>query len=193
MNDIKLEPTRMYYLREKVVYQEEGDYIMERLILVTRLHKEKNGTIYVDGVTHSFKRDMKGKMIGYVFGEHTTNYLPKEGFFEIEEVRELSIEEAKILLNKLKTEWEKVSLNLSQEAQKRTYDIVFIGETCTNRMGLSQSYEYCKEYISSYNGSNESYFEFYKGGEVQIICNETAEVVYRESIPARKISRTKSK
>lgn len=40
----------------------------------------------------------------------------------------------------------------------------------------------CLDYIKAYNGTNESYFEDYKGGTVSIYCNETEEDVYTEVI-----------
>ena len=59
-----------------------------------------------------------------------------------------------------------------------TYDVVFNDDTSSNCMGFCSSIEDCKRYIELYNGSNVSYFADYKGGVVQIICNETDEVVY---------------
>jgi hypothetical protein len=49
-------------------------------------------------------------------------------------------------------------------------------------MGWKQTYDYCLSYIKMYNGTNESYFEDYKGGVVSIYCNETEEEVYSEDI-----------
>ena len=36
--------------------------------------------------------------------------------------------------------------------------------------------------ISRCNGTNEGYFEDYKGGIVSIVCNETGEEVYSERV-----------
>ena len=36
--------------------------------------------------------------------------------------------------------------------------------------------------ITYFNESNHSYFADYKGGIVQIVCNETEEVVYEEEV-----------
>jgi hypothetical protein len=44
------------------------------------------------------------------------------------------------------------------------------------------SLEDAKDYINRYNGTNESYFEDYKGGIVSIICNETEEVVFETEV-----------
>jgi len=64
----------------------------------------------------------------------------------------------------------------------RSYDVVFQSDDSSNSKGFNSSFDYCKDYISRYNGTNESYFEDYKGGTVQIVCNETEEVVYEEEV-----------
>ena len=64
----------------------------------------------------------------------------------------------------------------------KTYDLHFNDSTDSNNKGWEASYEYCKNYIDMYNGTNESYFGDYKGGTVEIYCNETEEVVYTEEI-----------
>jgi hypothetical protein len=63
-----------------------------------------------------------------------------------------------------------------------TYDVCFDDDTASNNMGWKQTYDYCLSYIKMYNGTNESYFEDYKGGVVSIYCNETEEEVYSEDI-----------
>lgn len=63
-----------------------------------------------------------------------------------------------------------------------TYDIHFNDEYNSNSKGFEQSYDYCKGYIESWNGTDESYFEDYKGGIVSIVCNETGETVYEEEV-----------
>lgn len=60
---------------------------------------------------------------------------------------------------------------------KKTYDVVFHDNDNSNSKGFEQTLEYCQWYISHYNGTNESYFEDYKGGIVEIVCNETEEVI----------------
>jgi hypothetical protein len=64
----------------------------------------------------------------------------------------------------------------------RTYDIYFHDNENSNNCGFDFSYDMAKAYIEMYNGSNKGYFEDYKGGVVQIYCNETEEVVYEEPI-----------
>lgn len=63
-----------------------------------------------------------------------------------------------------------------------TYDIYFNDDTSSNNKGFKTTLEECKSYIELYNGTNESYFEDYKGGVVSIVCNETEEEVYSEII-----------
>lgn len=63
-----------------------------------------------------------------------------------------------------------------------TYDVVFNDDYDSNSKGFRESVDYCKRYISNYNGTNESYFEDYKGGTVSIVCNETGETVYEEEV-----------
>ena len=65
---------------------------------------------------------------------------------------------------------------------KKTYDVQFDNDDYTNSKGWHETFEYCKDYIESYNGTNESYFEDYKGGTVSIYCNETDEEVYSERV-----------
>ena len=64
----------------------------------------------------------------------------------------------------------------------KTYDVHFNDANDSNSKGFNESFEYCKNYIGTYNGTNESYFEDYKGGIVSIVCNETGEEVYSEDI-----------
>lgn len=63
-----------------------------------------------------------------------------------------------------------------------TYDIFFQSDTDTNNKGFRESFDYCMNYIRMHNGTRKSYFEDYKGGTVQIVCNETEEVVYEEDV-----------
>lgn len=65
---------------------------------------------------------------------------------------------------------------------KKTYDVVFNDENASNEKGWKQTKEYCLNYIEAYNGTDESYFEDYKGGIVQIVCNETGQVVFEDRI-----------
>lgn len=64
----------------------------------------------------------------------------------------------------------------------KTYDIHFNDETSSDSKGFTATFDYCKDYIESYNGTNESYFEDYKGGTVSIVCNETGETVFETEV-----------
>ncbi len=63
-----------------------------------------------------------------------------------------------------------------------TFDIVFNDNLASNSKGFEESQDYCMKYIQKYNGTNESYFADYKGGLVQIVNNQTSEVVYEEVV-----------
>jgi len=62
---------------------------------------------------------------------------------------------------------------------KKTYDVCFNDENNSDCKGFKSTLKYCKEYISMWNGSNESYFANYKTGTVSIVCNETGITVYQ--------------
>lgn len=64
----------------------------------------------------------------------------------------------------------------------KTYDVQFDDDDNTNSKGWEMPYDYCKDYIESNNGTNNSYFADYKGGTVSIVCNETGEIVYYEEV-----------
>ena len=68
-----------------------------------------------------------------------------------------------------------------------TYDVEFNNDENTNSKGWHCTYEECEDYIRQYNGTNESYFEDYKGGTVSIRCNETEEVVFETEIWRSKV------
>ncbi|MCT4321821.1 hypothetical protein [Elizabethkingia anophelis] len=63
-----------------------------------------------------------------------------------------------------------------------TYNIYFNDSENSNDKGFELSLEQAKDYIKKYNGTNESYFADYKGGQVSIIDNETDQIVYEEEI-----------
>jgi hypothetical protein len=64
----------------------------------------------------------------------------------------------------------------------KTYNVIFNDDQDSNDKGFKYTLDECKDYIHSFNGTNESYFEDYKGGTVSIVCNETGENVYEENI-----------
>lgn len=59
----------------------------------------------------------------------------------------------------------------------KTFDVYFHDSENSNNKGFEQTLEYCREYIRSNAGSEESYFADYKGGIASIVCNETDETV----------------
>jgi len=65
---------------------------------------------------------------------------------------------------------------------EKTYDVIFSDDNNDNEKGFRESLEYCKNYIKSNNGTNNSYFEDYKGGTVWIKDNDTEEMVYSETV-----------
>ncbi|MEB3039206.1 hypothetical protein [Capnocytophaga gingivalis] len=65
---------------------------------------------------------------------------------------------------------------------EKTYDVVFNDDSDSNSKGFESTLEYCKNYILAFNGSNHSYFADYKGGIVQVVCNETGDVMYEEEV-----------
>ncbi len=62
-----------------------------------------------------------------------------------------------------------------------TYDVHYNSDTASNNEGFGASFEYCKNYIEMWNGSNHSYFEDYKGGTVSIVCSDGV-AVHEEEI-----------
>jgi len=64
----------------------------------------------------------------------------------------------------------------------KTYNVHFDDSNDSNDKGFKLSFEDAKAYIKSNNGTNNSYFEDYKGGIVSIVDNETGETVYEEEI-----------
>lgn len=68
------------------------------------------------------------------------------------------------------------------KTKELTYDVHFNDSADSNSKGFQADYDYCKDYINRYNGTNHSYFEDYKGGTVSIVCNETGETVHEEEV-----------
>lgn len=57
------------------------------------------------------------------------------------------------------------------------YNIIFSDDQDSSDKGFSQTLDYCRNYIKTYAGTNESYFADYKGGVVSIVNNKTGQVV----------------
>lgn len=71
---------------------------------------------------------------------------------------------------------------VKRKFMKKSYDVIFNDDTSSNEKGWKETKEYCLNYIEEYNGTDESYFEDYKGGIVQIVCNETGQVVFEDRV-----------
>lgn len=69
-----------------------------------------------------------------------------------------------------------------QVNKNHKFDVMFNNDTMSDSKGFNTSYEYCKDYIEKYNGTNESYFEDYKGGIVSIYDVTDGEEVYYEVV-----------
>ena len=63
-----------------------------------------------------------------------------------------------------------------------TFDIIFNNDFNSNNLGFKSSFEYCKDYIETNNGTEKSYFEDYKGGIVSIVCNENNKIVFETEV-----------
>jgi hypothetical protein len=57
-----------------------------------------------------------------------------------------------------------------------TFDVVFHDDNNSNAKGFAATERYCIDYILRNNGTDESYFADYKGGIVEVVCNETRRV-----------------
>jgi hypothetical protein len=68
------------------------------------------------------------------------------------------------------------------KATELTYDVHFNDSTNGNSKWFQADFDLCKNYIEQNNGTNNSYFEDYKGGTVSIVCNETGETAYEETV-----------
>ena len=54
-----------------------------------------------------------------------------------------------------------------------TYDVYINDSVNSIEKWFNESFDYSTSYIGSYDSSNESYFEAYKGGDVSVVCNAT--------------------
>ena len=63
-----------------------------------------------------------------------------------------------------------------------TYDIHFNDDSNSNSKGFKETFEYCINYIKEHNGSNDSYFNDYKGGVVSILCIETGKTEFETEV-----------
>ena len=69
--------------------------------------------------------------------------------------------------------------NLNKQIMK-TYDIYFEDNQDSNNCGFELTLDMAINYVKMYHDSDKGYFRDYKGGFVQVRCNQTGEVVYEE-------------
>lgn len=62
------------------------------------------------------------------------------------------------------------------------YNIIFNDDQNSSDKGFAQTMDYCRNYIKTYAGTNESYFADYKGGVVSIVNNKTGKIVESYSV-----------
>jgi len=65
---------------------------------------------------------------------------------------------------------------------KNTYDVIFNDNDNSDSKGFKLTADECIDYIQLHNGSKESFFAGYKGGIVEVVCNETDEIVYTTEV-----------
>lgn len=63
-----------------------------------------------------------------------------------------------------------------------TFDIVFNDSEDGNSNCFKLSLQEAINYIQTWNGTDHGYFADYKGGVVEVVCNETGEHVYEEEV-----------
>jgi len=63
-----------------------------------------------------------------------------------------------------------------------TYDIHFNDSENSNNKGFKKSLLFCLNYVEENNGTNNSYFADYKGGNVSVVCNETGRVAFTTEV-----------
>jgi len=62
------------------------------------------------------------------------------------------------------------------------YNIMFNDDQDSSDKGFAQTLDYCRNYIKTYAGTDESYFADYKGGVVSIVNNKTGQIVESYSV-----------
>lgn len=65
---------------------------------------------------------------------------------------------------------------------KYTFNVVFNDDYDSNDLGMDVDMQDAIEYIKSWNGTEHSYFKDYKTGTVSVVCNETGNTVYHETV-----------
>lgn len=73
-----------------------------------------------------------------------------------------------------------------------TYDVHFNDSKDSNNKGFSQTYDYCKQYITEHNGGDDPWFMDYAGGTVSIV-NDNGETLYSEAVKDNVITLSKNR
>lgn len=63
-----------------------------------------------------------------------------------------------------------------------TFDVQFDDDNNSDRKGFEMNQEECADWIDTWNGTDHSYFDDYKGGTVSIVSNLTDEVVASKTV-----------
>ena len=75
-----------------------------------------------------------------------------------------------------------LDINNLKTNKMKTYDVHFNDNNDSNSKGFEMTIEDAKAYITSNNGTNNSYFADYKGGTVSVVCNQDGETVYEVEV-----------
>ncbi|GAE15803.1 hypothetical protein JCM6292_2138 [Bacteroides pyogenes JCM 6292] len=64
----------------------------------------------------------------------------------------------------------------------KTYDVVFNDSFDSNSKNIHGTEQECRDWIDNNRNDKSTYFGDYVGGTVSIVCEETGETVYEETI-----------
>ncbi|MDY5353337.1 MAG: hypothetical protein SPG69_04815 [Bacteroides pyogenes] len=64
----------------------------------------------------------------------------------------------------------------------KTYDVVFNDSFDSNSKNIHGTIEECRDWIKKNRNDKSTYFGDYVGGTVSIICEQSGETVYEETI-----------
>lgn len=68
------------------------------------------------------------------------------------------------------------------QSELNTFDVYFDDDDNSNCKWFYTSFDECYDYIKINNGTNNSYFEDYKGGIVSIVCDNNSTTVYHTEV-----------
>lgn len=64
----------------------------------------------------------------------------------------------------------------------KTYDVIFNDSNDSNSKNIHGTIEECMSWIEFNRNDKSTYFGDYSGGTVSVVCDQTGETVYEESI-----------